>query len=60
MTLNTICKFPDIDIYLLYFIDLTTIANITSLSREQYQIIHEQKFIKELYALMNRQENVMV
>ena len=48
---NTICKCSDIDIYLLYFIELEEMIKLTILSTEQYQIMHKQQFIKELFII---------
>ena len=48
---NTICKCFDIDIYLLYFIEITPMVRLLELSKEQYQIMHKQQFIKELFII---------
>ena len=45
--MNTICKIPDIDIYLLKFLDIKTIMTLTRISRDQYELLSID-FINEL------------
>ena len=49
--MNTICKFPDIDIYLLLFLDLKNTIVVSLISKAQYVLISELDYIKQLYNL---------
>lgn len=49
--MNTICNFPDIDIYLLLFLDLKNTIVVSLISKAQYALISELDHIKQLYNL---------
>ena len=52
--MNTICKFADIDTYLLYFINIKSVLAITEISKEQYIHMTNLAFIKQLRALVKQ------
>ena len=52
--MNTICKFADIDTYFLYFLDIKTVLKLTTISKEQYILILNLDYVKELYALVQK------
>ena len=52
--MNTICKFADIDTYLLYFINIKSILAITEISKEQYIHMTNFAFIKQLRVLVKK------
>ena len=54
--MNTICKFADIDIYLLYFINIDTILAITEISKDQYILMNNLDFIKQLRTIIREYE----
>ena len=49
--MNTICNFPDIDVYLLLFLDLKNIIVLSLISKNQNTLISDLDYIKELYKL---------
>ena len=49
--MNTICNFPDIDIYLLYYLDIKSMMRLMSTSQNQYNLLSGLEFIKELKSL---------
>ena len=49
--MNTICKFADIDIYLLYYLDIKTIIRLSTISKDQHTLINSLDFINEIYSL---------
>ena len=52
--MNTICKLADIDIYLLYFIDIKTVIRLLTISKDQNNLIINLDFAKEICALMQK------
>lgn len=57
--MNTICNFPDIDIYLLYYLDIKTISRLVTISKNQNKLLCNQKFIQEIYALKDKGMNII-
>ena len=57
MALTTI---SDIDIYLLYYLDLQSLLPITLLCKSQYTLLSDQAFIKELRSLKQKHKKVNV
>lgn len=49
----TICNFPDIDIYLLYYFDIKSITTLIKISKSQYNLLSALPFVQELYLLNN-------
>ena len=49
--MNTICNFPDINIYLLYYLNITNIMKLTMISKSQNALLLELDFVKELLLL---------
>ena len=56
--MNTICNFPDIDVYLLLFLDLKNIIVISIISRRQYELIIQLDYIKELNQIKKLEPNI--
>ena len=56
--MNTICNFPDIDIYLLLFLDLKNIIVVSIISKAQYALVTKLDYIKELYQIRNIEPNI--
>ena len=59
MFTNTICGIPDIDIYLLSYLDIVTIGNLISVSRD-YSIVENTDFYRELRLLKQYHEDILV
>ena len=55
--MNTICKISDIDIYILYFLKIKTIFVLSTITKEENELISKQDFIREMKQL--RQEYKM-
>lgn len=56
--MNTICNLPDIDIYLLLFLDIKRIMILNIISKNQNALISELDFIKELRILRSDSKTV--
>ena len=52
--MNTVCKIADIDIYLLYFLKIKTIFVLSTVTKDENELILKQDFIRELQLM--RQE----
>ena len=52
--MNTICKFTDIDTYLLYFIDLSLLFTLTTISKDQNKHMFNLDFVKELHIIVQK------
>ena len=46
--MNTICPIPDIDTYLLYYLDIKTIMRLTTISKDQHILLSNITPIKEI------------
>ena len=52
--MNTICKIADIDIYLLYYLDIKTILKLLLLSIQQNTLMKNLEFIKQLRIIVQK------
>ena len=52
--MNTICKFLDIDIYLLYFLKLKTIFVLSTVTKDENELISKQDFFREMQILRQK------
>ena len=52
--MNTICKFGDIDTYLLYYVDIKKILELTTISKDQNTFMFNLDFIKQLRILVQK------
>lgn len=50
----TICNFPDLDVYLLYYLDIKTIFQLMLISKNQYNLLSKQDFIQQLCLLKRK------
>ena len=51
--MTTICNFPDIDIYLLYYLDIKSVIRLSAISKDQHTLLSNLDFIRELHLLKN-------
>ena len=60
--MNTICKLADIDIYLLYYLDIKTVLAVTEISKEQNTLMINLDFVKQLRTLVQKHgyKNIIV
>ena len=58
--MNTICKFVDIDTYLLYFIDIKTVISLITISKDQYNHMINLDFVKQLCSLVQKHECINI
>ena len=55
--MNTICRLPDIDIYLLYYLSIENIDVLACISKSQYELLGSIPFVQEFYML--RRDNCL-
>ena len=56
MNRQTVCNIADIDIYLLFYLDLDSIINLLSVSKMQYNVLSNLVFVKQLVSLKQKYE----
>ena len=49
--MNTVCKIADIDIYLLYFLKIKTIFVLSTITKDENELISKQDFFREMQIL---------
>ena len=52
--MTTICGIADIDIYLLYYLDISSVLHLTIISKDQYNTLTNLDFIRELRLLNHK------
>lgn len=56
--MNTLLHLPDVETYLLYYLDIRTIIRLTSISKDQYTLLTNIKFVSEL-RIMRKTKNIV-
>ena len=56
--MSTICNFSDVDIYILYYLDIGSILKLNTLSTKQNILISNQQFVKEIRQLKQKYKNI--